>query len=428
MNLHEVLSRLGAPEKLDLFQPFWDESVACYPADVPSFLKPEEFLVSCDYGGLPPEAQALVAETARRVRESRELSLLAWHCQRLVFERGKEYPQQSQRQWPMLTSALGDLSPLFYTLVALTAVPRIRAFHESRGIPDKVVRATCYGVRHNADLFRKYNDGRWGSELRSLYWLRNHAWGDLYEVGRFQYMVKPFRPGQIVCRNRQTGETLALAEDGVQFRPDGFRTPSAPIATVTDGWTARLIEDKTGFTGTPISPYGRALRQEVHLPVGEWQCVMRPGDLILEMHIPAGGGMTLEASRASMQEALEFFPRHFPGKPFRGFACTSWIFSPNLEEFLPPESNLVRLLKEVYVYPVPSSPRCGLVFVFNQEGIDLATAPRDTSLRRAIVEQFERGGEMRCGGVFVLTEDFGHFGEQWYRSRWPPEACREAGM
>ena len=174
------------------------------------------------------------------------------------------------------------------------------------------------------------------------------------------------------------------------------------------------------MTGTPVSPRGFALRQEVTLPLDAWRRVLAQGDPVLDVHIPGGGGMTPEACHDTMRQALEFFPRYFPEHPFVGFGCGSWILNPELEDICSPTSNMVLWMRELYLFPIPSGPRSGLFFVFGENDIDPATAPRDTSLRRAIVEHIEKGGRMIGGGMFFLKEDFPHYGTQFYRANFPP--------
>ena len=45
--------------------------------------------------------------------------------------------------------------------------------------------------------------------------------------------------------------------------------------------------------------------------------------------------------------------------------------------------------QELYLHPIPSGDRSGLVFVFSKDDIDLNTAPRDTSLRRALLDHWQ---------------------------------------
>ena len=116
-----------------------------------------------------------------------------------------------------------------------------------------------------------------------------------------------------------------------------------------------------------------------------------------------------------MEQALEFFPRYFPESPIAGFACSSWILNPQLDRIYHPESNMVQWQRELYLFPVPSGDRSGLYFVFGEDDPDPRAAPRDTSLRRALLDQLASGGRLIGGGMFLLTEDFEQLGSQVYR-------------
>jgi hypothetical protein len=152
----------------------------------------------------------------------------------------------------------------------------------------------------------------------------------------------------------------------------------------------------------------------------EWERVLAKGVMALELHIPGGGGLTPDACRDSMQRAAEFFSRYFPDRLPVAICCGSWIYNPDLERFLPTDANLVRHLREAYLFPYPSGGYDGLWFVFLQDAFDPRTAPRDTRLRRAILDFMAAGNDWRCGGMFVLMEHVRHLGTQHYRSHWPP--------
>jgi len=134
--------------------------------------------------------------------------------------------------------------------------------------------------------------------------------------------------------------------------------------------------------------------------------------------------MTPARTASSMKGAVAFFRRFFPDRPFVGIASRSWIFNTQLQQILPPTANLVMYQRELYLFPIPSSPSGGLYFIFCQEEIDWASAPRDTSLQRAVADFISAGNTWRVGGMFVLNEDMEHVGAQYYQSRWPPRILR----
>ena len=415
MQLNEVLSRLREPDAREALRPHWDESEATFPDHLPSFLTPAEFKRSREWGGFGPEVEPILERTARRIASDPVLLHLAWHGYRLTYEHS-DY--RALRNWPHLEHALGDDRSVFYLLLSLAAVPRIRAAHQARGIPERVTGDTCLDVRIIADRYHHISGGQLGIESARLNWFRLIASGDLHRLGCMQYVVRPFRGQMRVYQEHKTHRTLALSEAGIHFDGEG-QVAADPDAKNT--WTSRLTEETASVTGSPVSPYGMALPDEITLPRNDWSCVLSAGDPVLEMHIPKGDSMTLEACRSSMQQALDFFPAYYPDLSFVAFACYSWILNTQLEEMLPPTSNLLRFQHQVYLFPRPSSGKDGLYFIFCTGDVDIKTAPRDTTLKRAILDHLAAGKRLRNGGMFMLTDDFRHFGTQQYRSQ--SQAC-----
>ncbi|MFH1568475.1 MAG: acyltransferase domain-containing protein, partial [Gemmatimonadota bacterium] len=336
-------------QALEALSPHWADSAASRPADLPPFLDPGHITRSRALAQLPAEADAALLEAARRIAASPDLRALAWHCDQLLFEHD-DYPGATQaRLWPHPIAPLGDLSGAFYLLIALDAIPRMRQVHRQRGIPEEVSRAN---ISHFPVSLERYRDlcGQVGVLPRVLYWLRHHVRGDLYRLGRLEYMAKPFRGRLVAWRHRRSRAVVALASAGARFDAEGILVADDEPAA----WTAGLDQTPDTVTGTPISPRGHAENRVLTLRRDAWEVALSPDDPVLEVHIPAGGGMTPAACRDSMQRALDFFPRYFPERPFVGFACASWILNPQLETIYRPDSNMVLWQRQLYLHPFPN--------------------------------------------------------------------------
>jgi hypothetical protein len=299
-------------------------------------------------------------------------------------------------------------------------VPSVRRLHASMDEPEEVTRETLSQVSCVSGNYRRMTGGLLGVTVNTLFWMRHYPAGKLFRLGRFEYKIEPFRQAIRVFRSRKTGETLALAPDGVRYSGEGH-------VDAENGWTATLTEKEDTVTGFPISPYGMAVRTQVTLAKAEWECVLKTGDPILEMHIPAGGGMTVERCGDSMRRAAAFFRRYFPEKPVRAITCVSWIFNTQFEEIQPRMENLLAYQHELYLHPVTSSGRDGLWFIFLRDEFDPATLPRDTSLRRGVADFLAAGNFWRCGGMFFLLDDLERFGTQAYRAQWPVSVVEQQG-
>jgi len=410
MKLGQVLDRIGEGDPHGEVMLRWEESMASMPDTLP-FLQSDFIAMSVEWGGLESKAQLTLEETAQRIAEDAALKALAWHAYRRLYD----YDERVDfTKWPELEQAMNDAGGCFYLLISMAMIPRTRAVHEALNVPEEVTRETCLQVGCFADNFRRGHHGRLGLFREQLFWMRNYTDGKLFRLGRFEYMLKPMEPFVHVFRHRENGLTVALSGDGRWYNGAGYAVQVGD----PDAWQAGLTISENEARGFPIHPAGHALQHEVTLPRSEWDYLVKPGDYMLDTHIPSGGGMTPEKCLDSMRRGVEFFRRQFPDKPFKSFWCHSWIFGPQLEKIFPDNANLVKLLREVYLYPIYSEDG-GLWFIFFQEKIDLSKIPRENSLQIAVAEYLEKGGDWRESGMIALVDELDHFGEQIYRKRWP---------
>ena len=77
---------------------------------------------------------------------------------------------------------------------------------------------------------------------------------------------------------------------------------------------------------------------------------------------------------------------------------------------------MVRFQREFYLFPTHSSGRSGFDCICPlHNSADLTSLPRDTRLRRAIVDHLQAGGYLRSGGGLLFAEDL-DWGNQVYQS------------
>ena len=450
---------------------------------VPWFLAPAEVSAAAGWCGLPIGAEAALLLEAARVAASPPLRHLAAHCHRLLYDAAIEADcgAEAVGRWPGPQLGGGLL-----LLVCLGMVKRTRAAHAALGVPDEISRATCGQLACFSRNFARMTAGATatagggvgggasggvGIPLSQVAWTRYYPACRLFRLGRMEYMVRPFRGCVVAFRHRATGKVVALAQHGARFtregqiaaadsQSEGAIQPEGGGVLDGDGaWTASLDEcDPERVTGFAVSPLGHAVGPHAGPPVGPaqqrgggdattttttaatttttatsaavtlelsaWERVLGPGDAILDMHIPAGGGLTPSACEDSLRRAFAFFGAAFPATPCRAVSCSSWVLTTQLERMpllAARGSNLLRLQREVHLFPVPPPPPAsdGLWCIFLQDRVDPATAPRDTTLRRAVAEFLEAaaatGERWRAGGMFFLKDDLGRFGTQCYR-------------
>lgn len=395
----------------------WSESQAARPQGIPTFLREEGVLESCEYAGLPEEIRDDVVRTARVVREELALLHLAWHCHWRMFH-DPSFERREVREWTSLERLLGAESGSFCLLLITSGIPKGRVEYEARKIPRAVVVETLGDIEVWVDDHRRRRS-RIGLRLVGLGWLLNHLYGSLYQLGRLQFAPGLFHGRLRVYRNRRDERVVALSERGVRFRPDGQVDGAGDIYTGATCVEADIVETDHYVEGIPIHPEGRAVLQPVRLPKSEWSQVLSSEDPALHIHIPEGRPLDFEECGHSIATALTFFPEHFPDRPFVVLSCGAWLLDAQFEQLLPPHANIVRFQKEFYLYPIRSSGQSTFDRVFGSGGVDPASAPRDTTLRRVILEHLERGGHFRGGGCFLFPQDLA-WGSQVYRHQSHP--------
>ena len=369
----------------------------------PAFLDQREIVYNCGQAGLGEIATQALCDLARRISADPELQRVAAAAHQLVYDTDDEFAEATRQA----DAALGAEADLLHALFVLDSIRLVRQRHAARGVPPDIAHAV--NQRHAVAWLKEAEQrGHIGIADWMPNWMRTVASGHLYRLGRLEFLPEPWDYPARAYTHVRSQELVLLAEAGQRFTDDGYLSGDLT-------WTSTLIEADDAIIGTPITPRGVALPQPVRLPCSEWQLALGPGDPVLDLHIPAEGALTLDAIRDALVQAEPFFDRYYPDHQFAAYVCSSWLFSPQLETMLASDSNILRWQHEGYLLPSDGGDEDFLTFTFGARSIDIATAPRDTRLRRAVIAHLECGEALRCGAYLLLRRDLGRFGSQPYR-------------
>ena len=413
----QVLNASNEDLPLDNLAIYWQESASHDPSEILGFLEPSQWREAREWGDIDDDLDEDLSRTALRIKQSPELLRLFWHCYWRIYLAPEPAPPSD---WPTLTRILGDDGGIFYLLVSLAAIPLIRKWHKDLGIPDEITRHTAGQVFWRVHVHKSIH-GRPGVEKGQLGWIRHYTRERYFRIGRLEYWLAPYKWSERAFRHRETREVVTFAAEGTRFDSDG-RIFSDPENYEEDGgWKSTYLRTREHVEGYLLDPDGYGSTKQVRLPLENWECILEEDVMTLQLHIPFGGGMTPEACRESIHMAKSFFKKHFPGEPAVAITCGSWIFSPQLQKCLPESSNLVAFQRELFLVPSAANGADGLWFVYLRRGQpDFETWPRRTSVQRAILEYLEKGHIWGAGRMFFLLDDADRFGQQVYRSTWPP--------
>jgi hypothetical protein len=362
----------------------------------------------CGWLKMPPGAVEALSNIARLVREDEKLFQIFSSLYEKTSLRGEWYQDWGDFPLdPAVTGQLGEANAtLFYLLVYMAALPHAAREYRRLGISREILYDTLYDI--TIWLNNAYDvHGVWS--FYQLPWITRHLECKLFRLGRLQFALEPFEGHIMAFRHRSSGRVLLLGDPTTPLRADGYAEGAGGKAPVDDErWFAVFEATPAGWRGNRIAPQGYTLREEVFLLRSEWEPVLKHGDTILDMHIPRGEKMTLESCHDSLSRAFTFFSEHWSERPFKGAYCHTWFFTPQLQQMLPPESNLVRFQREFYLYPFPGGPSFLWDYVFGAKFTDPATAPRDTFLRQATLDWLADGKEL-----FDLPGVMLHHPDQW---------------
>lgn len=394
----------------------WPRSQADFPAEGGKgvFFLHEGFVrAAAGEVGLDARDAQLAVETARRIAADEALARLAWHARYLAFVAPEE-ERSALRSFPGEMGALGKDTGLFYLVILLAGIDLWRRNAARRSLPRDVAADTLSDIRVKLNEYERWYGVR-GLQPGSFAFLLRHVHGSLFQLGRLQFEMGPFRGSVHVWRRRRDGRVLALAADGTWYSRDGRLVVPPPrdedraeLEEAAQVWQARLERREGCVVGHPVHPRGEALAGRCRLSLAEWEEVLAPGDPVLHLHIPSGAPLDPEQCTESLCRAEAFFPRHVPEFPFRAYSLGTWFLDAQLEGVLPPTANIVRFSRRFYRFPAPSSPDAALRFVFGpNRPADPAALPQRTTLERRLVEHLVQGKAWHAGRGFILQGDAG---------------------
>lgn len=280
-------------------------------------------------------------------------------------------------------------------LLVLAGFPEMQAAHAKKGIDHKISQATA------SDLARWISDHLAGRTFRPglpLSWFRNHLHHGLLEIGRLQFLPRPFE-GQVRVYARSDATSIALAGSGIACTPSGWPDPEGA------GFVTVFEESPSSVIGHPADPIsGRYLDTPLRLELPDWTVRLAPGDPVLDVHVPSGEPLHPEACQRSFAAAAEVFGRCLPETPWRAFTCTSWLLDRELRHCLPPGSGILGFGECFHPFPPKTTNSQEFVERVFANTADWRTFPARTSLQIAAQAHLLAGGTFRTTSGYVLRE------------------------
>ena len=315
---------------------------------------------------------------------------------------------------PALESPVwGENEGIAALIAALSSAPLIEESCRKKGIPERYALDALQWIGGTVKIYKLAHNNIPGHSLSQLYWLHHHVDGELYRIGRFEYLIHRLPEwASYVFRNSE-GVLAVLAAPGYDLDAKGLVTTNDDVVV-----KSFIEEDGPFITGIPCSPDGFVrVNETLTIDRREFKPVFAAWDIVPSIHIPGGKRMGWEEALSSMKEAREFFKRYLK-REIPAIVCGSWILNPALERFAP-NGNMAKFRRELFCIPMnrwSNEGRDGMFFAFGRGDVDPVDIEPVNSVQKLLQEIFRAEGTLRTGAMFVLAEDLEKLGNMYYRT------------
>lgn len=304
-------------------------------------------------------------------------------------------PELDELSAPALPHGAQDLGTDMVTGLAICSqMDTAYTCMRSRGLPDEIILPLLASFESGVDQYAIRHGGAPGYHLYQ--WYQRVVEGKLYRIGSLSYELGVrFTANACIFENAK-GEQIALA-DGGRVHRDGYPLGSLRYEDEDGAYDTPLEKTADGWLGHRIDGRGRTDPNLTPLSKKEWHPVLQKGDPVISLHISAGADLSPASVDRSLAEAREFLARYFPDQPYAAFICYSWLADPTLGDILGEDSNIVRFGRRYRPLAMVSEGEDVFYFLFGRpHGMptdeEIAALPRDSRLRRGVIDLYEGGG------------------------------------
>lgn len=299
-----------------------------------------------------------------------------------------------------------------YNLAAVFPVAahilKLRDSFVKRGIEEKYISATLkfleLGIKESTERmnYLSYNEAYFTWDIYYLY-------EELIRIERFEMQVVPHFYYHVQVLENQSGERVVLADNLVLHR-EGHVLGTAGYMDEEGSYKAEVTQTEECFEGYKVDNETHLFEnKKTQFSKKEWKVILKDGDAVFGIHIPANLPLDDETCMFSFKKAKEVLSRCFPEYDFKAFVTGTWLLAPELKGFLKPQSNILAFQKYFTIFPSEyayGKAVFSFVYqlnVFKDIALDYNTLKEDTSLMRNIKKHYLDGKYVHeFNGFFTL--------------------------
>ena len=293
----------------------------------------------------------------------------------------------------------------FLLTLALAGITYGEDLFRQQNLDISILNEALHDIRIWTDYYQK-NYGKLGLDYENGF-----AWtvlrilrAKVLRFGRLEYNMSHAFNDILVFKNKQTGRQKIFMNGFGEWNEQGnCACPGEAVAFRTKpmlGIFGTLI-------GYPIRRDGTVSADTEAVNTEEWECILRPLDETVYIHIPADGPMSPEDVSDSLSRMKAFFmKRHSKALP-KAVICGSWLLDPVLQKILPETSNLCRFQKLGWLLPAAGLENDMVQRVFGvkaaREGI--RSVPWSTTLQKSLGKYLLRHQTAGSGRILLFWDE-----------------------
>ena len=267
--------------------------IQTYPPALENFYDPEDKTPACDLPTIADLQQqynmfgdyyALVQEYGEKLNADEIRS--AWVRTAVAFCRAGDFDQAKSVPVPTADGTLMTSMLPFYILAA--QIPESLAEYRRRGFREEEMEEQ-YKVYRDSLAIVEDHTGMPGTNSLYYGWDTHFIKNQIFWVEGLQYEMRKLPNQAVYLKEKATGKILPVMTAGT-FYQDGTQILGSAGYTDPEGsFTCTFREDEENFYGCSCVDF-RVSPVEQTFPKNRWECLMRPGDPCLGMHIPSHCG------------------------------------------------------------------------------------------------------------------------------------------
>lgn len=376
-DIAKVIGVADYPEGMEAYYIPGDQTPACDLSMIDSMQR--EYNMFGDYYDLVREYAAVI---------NRDEVRSAWVRTGAAFAKAGDFYQAKSIPVPTPDGTLLTSMLPFYILVA--QIPGSMEEYRRRGFSDEEVLDLIKVYRGSLATVEEHT-GLPGTNALYYGWDSHFAKNQIFKAGGLQFEMRTVPGKAIYLREKETGRVVPVLCSGTYHASGMQELGSAGYEDPEGALCCSFREDGENYYGHGV--YDSVVFAHAQaFPKAQWECVLRPDDPCLGMHIPKGADISVEAMDRAIDAAHALVKERFPEFCGEKVYCSSWLLDPALGKLLGEDAKITQFQNRYVRYPQKSGGMHVFGHVFPKNFGSYEQLPENTRLERGLKQLYLGGG------------------------------------